>query len=275
MDEEVAAKMGIKDPPRVIIDDVKFDGPIHISDSARQQLISELKQRDYHADSDWLSEIEEIGIKGTWRDQGYFKVEVTAKEEFISSDSDSEHVLVIAHVDEGLQYRLGDIQFRSSDPDDPLAFRPEELRKLIAMSEGDVFAADKIRRSLDALQRLYGSEGYIDFVAEPVTEIDDSHDHRISLVMELTQSKQFRVGKIEVLSSNPAIETFFKSKLKPGDIFNSRAIENLLKENESALPPGISPEDIELRRDVKSGTVDLRFNLNARFNFETCSQFQD
>jgi len=275
MDEEVAAKMKIEEPQRIIIDHVEFDGPIHISDSDRQQLVAKLKERSYRADYDWLSEVQEIGIGSVWRDRGYFKVEVTAKEEIVRKDSAGKHVLVIVHVDEGPQYRLGGVQFRSSDPDVPLAFPPEELRKLIPMREGDVFSAERIRESLDALQHLYGSEGYIDFVAEPITEIDDGHEHRISLVMELDQQKQFRVGKIEVFGSNPAIEMFLKSKLKPGDIFNSRFVEDFLKENKAVLPPYISPEDFELHRDVKSGTVDVRFNFNSRFNYQTCSQFQD
>jgi outer membrane protein insertion porin family len=275
MDEEVAAKMGVKASPSIIIDDVKFDGPIHISDSDRQRLVSELKERSYRADYDWLSEVQEIGIKSVWRDRGYFKVEVTAKEQLLRSDPAGEHVLVIVHVDEGPQYRLGNVQFRSSDPDVPLAFPPEELRKLIPMSTGDIFAADKIRMSLDALQRLYGSKGYIDFVAEPLTDIDDSPEHRISLVIELDQQKQFRVGEVEVVGSNPAIEMFLQSKLKPGDIFTSRFVEDFLKENKAALPPDISLEDFELVRNAKNGTVDLRFNFGAPFNFQTCSQFQD
>jgi len=276
MDEEIAAKMELEEPRRpleavqnIIIDEVRFDGPIHISDSDRQQLVSELKQHDLSNATDWLEEFREVGIMGMWRDRGYFKVEATAKEEIVKKDSAGEHVLVIVHVDEGSQYRLGSVQFRSSDPDDPLVFPLEELRKLIPMSEGDIFSAEKIREGLDALKLLYGSEGYIDFVVEPLTEIDDGSEHRISLVMELDQQKQYRVGKIEVFGPNPAVETFLKSKLKTGDIFGSRTIENLLRENETVLPPDVSIEDFEFHRNTKNGTVNVRFNL------QTCPQIQD
>jgi outer membrane protein assembly factor BamA len=276
MDEEIAAKMEpeeprrpIEKPQRIVVDEVKFDGPIHISDSDRQQLISELKHSKYPVDSNRLEEFREFGIKGMWRDRGYFKVEATAKEEILRKDSAGDHVLVIIHVDEGPQYRLGSVQFRSSDPDYPLVFPPEELRKLFPMSEGDIFSAEKIRESLDALKLLYGSEGYIDFVAEPLTDIDDGTEHRISLVMELDQQKQYRIAKVEVFGPNPVVETFLKSKLRPGDIYNWKAIEDLLKENEAVLSPNVSPEDLELYRNTKNGTVVLRFN------FQTCPQLQD
>src|ERR1700722_12153165 len=164
MDEEIAAKMELEEPRRplenvqkIIIDEVRFDGPIHISDSDRQQLVSELKQSNYPVDSDRLEEFREVAIKGMWRDRGYFKMEATAKEEIVRKDSAGDHVLVIVHVDEGPQYHLGSVEFRSSDPDDPLVFPREELRKLISMSEGDIFSAEKIRESLDALHQLYGS----------------------------------------------------------------------------------------------------------------------
>lgn len=270
MDEEVAAKTGFKEPrPSIIIDAVKFDGPIHIPDSAKQQLIAELKQHDFDAYDDWLKELQDVGIKGVWRDNGYFRAEVTTQAAFVSSDSTGMHVSVTAHVEEGLQYRLGSVQFRSSDPDVPLVFRPEELRKAFPFKNGDLFSAAKIRDGLDALWRLYGSEGYIDFVAVPLTT-DDTHDHLISLIMELDQQKQFRLRTVEVFGLDSKMESLFRAKVKTGDVFNWQVIEDFLKQNAAALPPDISPSDIELHRDVKNGTVDLRFNI-----YQGCPNLRD
>jgi outer membrane protein assembly factor BamA len=265
MDEEVAVRTGMNESrQRIIVDDVKFDGPIHVSDAVRQKVVFDLKQHNFNDNPDlesaWLAEIQAVGLMGVWRDQGYFKAEATAKEEFIRNDSTGKHVRIIAHINEGQQFRLGDVQFRSSDASEPLAFRPEELRRLIPVREGEIFSATKIREGLDALRDLYGSHGYIDFVATPLADIDDSHQ-RISLVMELDQQKQFRVASVEVYGLDQKMETLLKSKLKPGDVYNSRVVEDFLKQNASALPPDISPSDIELHRDVRRGTVDFRFNI--------------
>jgi len=259
--EEVAAKMEIKEPPRIILDDVKFDGPVHLSDSAREELVSELKRHDFGPDPDW--------IRRAWEDQGFYKAEVTVRRRFIKSDYAVEHVSVSVHVDEGSQYRLGDVQFRSSDPGDPLAFRQEELQKLIPLGKGEVFSAEKIREGLDALKRLYDSNGYIDFVVEPLTEFDEDRQ-RISLVMEVTQSKQFRVGTVEVFGLDRNLETLLRSKLKPGDAYNAAAVEDFFKENKSALPPDIWPMGVRAHRDLKSGTINLRFNI-----YQTCPEPQN
>jgi Surface antigen variable number repeat len=262
MNAEVAAKMEIKDwPQKIIIDEVKFDGPIHLPDAARKELAAKLKRYDFSPDPDW--------IKLAWLDRGFFKAEVTTKQQFIKSDHAGEHVSLTVHVDEGSQYRLGSVRFRSSDPDDPLAFPPEELRKRMSLAEGNVFSVEKIRESLDELQRLYRSTGYIDSVVEPLTEFDEVR-RRISLTMEVTQDKQFRVGTVEVFGLDPKLEMLLRLRLKPGDIYNAEAVDDFFKENESALPPDISSRDVLAHRNTKSGTVNLRFNI-----FEACPQPQD
>src|SRR6202041_327377 len=172
MDEEVAAKTRMNEPrQRIIVDDVKFDGPIHVSDAVRQQVLSDLKQRDFNdnpdSESAWLGEIQAVGLMGVWQDQGFFKVEATAKEEFIRNDSTGKHVRIIAHINEGPQFRLGDVQFRSSDPGEPLACRPEELRPLIPMADGDIFSDTKIREGAAALRHSSPTHGYIILEATP------------------------------------------------------------------------------------------------------------
>jgi outer membrane protein assembly factor BamA len=97
-------------------------------------------------------------------------------------------------------------------------FSVGELRPLLSLQEGDVFNVTKIRDSLDAIHRRYIEYGYFNFVATPVTEVNDSKQ-RISLIFELDQGKQFRISKVEVRGSVPGSEAKLISKLHPGDIF--------------------------------------------------------
>lgn len=273
MNEEVDAKMGItpetdQRPPRIVVDEVKFDAPIHLSDSAREQLLSRLKHDEIHDSPRWLDEVQEAWLRAAWQDDGFFKAEPTAAAEILSSDSTVKHVSITVHVNEGLQYRLGSIQFRSSAADDPVAFPPEQLRKLMILKEGDLFSAYKIRDSLDALKNFYSANGYIDFVATPLTDVDDGA-RRISLIWELQQEKQFHLGKVEVFGQNPALVALFESKFKPGDVFDERSARDFLKEYKALLPPNTLPEDLWLHRNVRIGTV------NLRFSFDTCPNLED
>ncbi len=160
MREEVRAKIlatpGATVPARtVVIDDVKFDGPTRLPVSTRARLVAELKQGTYKADSGWLEQIQNWPMAGAWQDDGFCKAQVTASASVSNADSTVEPVLLTIHSEEGHQYALGDIRFRSSAPAVPLIFSTAELRKLFQMHEGDILSAQKIRDALDALKEVY------------------------------------------------------------------------------------------------------------------------
>ena len=203
-----------------------------------------------------------------------FKVVTSAQAQIVSDDSVEQHVSVIVHADEGIQYRLKNLRFRKAPDyfggDDvirsgdarylesgELAFPPEELRRLVPLSNGELFSTKQIREGLDALGRLYHSHGYINFVATPVTEVDDS-DGTISLTLELDEGKQFRLRKTEVQGLNPQSESALMWPMQPGDIFNGELFENFFTDNKDILPAGASPRNAELKKNEKSGTVDIR-----------------
>jgi hypothetical protein len=255
--DELKEITGKKVYSKIIVDDVKFDSPVHLPDSNEEpEIISELKQHMFDRGSDGLDEILEVGIRYAWLNQGYFKVMATGQTQIVSSNSTYEHAVITIHVDPGQQYRLGDVRLRESDPEQPLAFAPEELRKLIPLQEGDIFNVTKIRESLDAMRRLYDSNGYINFVATPITDVDDAA-LRISLVMELSEGKQFRVRKVEVFGIKPSKAAMLTSRVKPGDVFQYSLVEAFVKENLPGFLNVTSSEVLDLRKDQKAGKVDI------------------
>jgi outer membrane translocation and assembly module TamA len=196
----------------IIIDDVIFAGPTPPDPQTAQRAIDEIKHHDSSRVPEWLDEILEISIRGAWQEDGYFKVMATGESQIVSDDTKTQHVVLTIHVDAGRPYWLGNVAFRSSDPDEPLAFSVGELRPLLSLQEGDVFNVVKIRESLDAMKRRYGENGYIDFVATPVTEVDDT-TQRISLIFEFDQTKQFRIDALEMHGLDPSREAALTSKL--------------------------------------------------------------
>ena len=257
--DEFREKTGKKVYPKMVVDGVKFESPIHLPDSNEEpEIISEIKQHMFDYGQEGLDEVLEVRIRSAWQDQGFFKVLASSQTQVVSSDSAYEHVVVTIHVDPGQQYRLGVVRFRSSDPDDrdTLAFPRQELRKLLPLQEGDIFNVDKIRESLDALKKLYNSHGYINFVAVPETEADDS-TQRISLVMELSEGKQFRVRKVEVFGLQPSKAAMLTATVKPGDNFQYSLVEAFVKANLPGFLDVTSSEVLTLRKNEKEGTVDI------------------
>jgi outer membrane protein assembly factor BamA len=168
-----------------------------------------------------------------------------------------------------LRHLLGWIvsSFRSRE-DLALAFSAEELGALIQLRDGDVFSVEKVREGLDALRRYYGSHGYIDFVATPKTEIDEMHQ-QIALVLSLQEGLQFRVGNIEIVGLDTALEKDLRSRIKSGDTVNFELIVDFYQEHKSELPEEVLPEDTALQRNVIEHVAD------AFFDFRSCSQLEN
>ena len=249
----------------VIIDSVDFDGPITLPAPNRQKLIDDLKKLELDADSRWLAELEEDPIRAAWQVDGYFKVAIDATARDLGSDGVREHVALMVHANEGMQYFQGKLQFTSAETGDPLIFSFEELRDLYPLREGDIFDADKIRGSLHAYQRLYAAHGYIDFSATPRFDVDDK-TRLVNLTFEMDQQKQFRIDKVDVSGPDPGTEGLLRSTVKSGDLFNSDLINQFFEENNSVLPPDASPrENLTVDKNAKAGTASLRFD------FFTCS----
>jgi hypothetical protein len=246
---------------KVIIDSIRFDGPIHVADTEVAQIVAEANQHDLDAaTSNWVEELAEIGLRGAWQDQGYFGVMATAATQSLGGDSSEERFLIKAHMDEGLQYHLGDLRFANALPGEVMAFSESELRNAFPLREGDLFNVSLIRKGIEELTKLYGSQGYIDFTATPETEVDDQLQ-RISLVMRLDQEKQYRIRTTDVVGLDPGHEALLKSELKPGDIFNPKVVHDFYEENKTVLPLGISPTDLQIHRNQRDGTLDLFLNF--------------
>jgi outer membrane protein insertion porin family len=227
-----------------------------------------------------LDEDLEVGIRGLYQDHGYFKVNVDVKGlktvdinragipgpwPLVGAKHGKATNIAIS-VDEGQQYRMGKLVFRSADPDQGLIIKPEALQRLFPIREGDIFSASKIRKALDTYKKLYGEYGYIDFVATPDTEIDDNKKV-VNLTMVFDQQKQFFVRRIEFSGNTTTRDKVIRRELllDEGQVFNDRLWElSLLRLNQLGYFNPIKPENAELKRNVKAGTVDIKLKVKEK-----------
>jgi outer membrane protein assembly factor BamA len=253
--------------PQVVVDNVVLDGTTDVAESIWNGIVSETKAEMFLGDA-WLDQLREVNLRGGLENHGYLKVEVSTEAKVISSSPALEHVVVHARLRVGPQYTLSGVQSRNVDSEGHLAFSAEELRTLVPLHEGDLFSAEKVREAITALTKYYGAHGYIDFVAEPKTEIDDVHQ-QVAWVVSLQEGLQFRLGDIEIIGLDSTLEKELRSKIRTGDILNFQLIVDFYREHKSELPEEVLPEDTVLRRNIKERTAD------ALFDFRSCSQLQN
>lgn len=258
--EDVRAARGV--PNVVVVDEVLFDGTNQMPAAERVALVKKLKAMHVTNDEDGVTE-QEYEIEKWWKDNGYFRAELRIQAVPTVLDGTNQHVSLTIHVDEGAQYRLGSVNFRSSEPDQALVFPLNQLMETVKMRESDIFSSARLRDTLEQLKRLYVSHGYIDFVTTPITEINEATHHRIDLMLELDQEKQYRIGSVEVHAANPRVRDAIAAQIKTGDIFDDTTLRGVLKQNAPLLPPDISERDVKFGRDKKLGVVNLWFELES------------
>jgi len=249
--------------PKVRFVSITFAPGTHISQNIRDRIVFPIKAHTFYDGSErsWLQEIQDVGVKGALQDAGYLKATVRADAHLLTSTPRLHRYALTLHIEEGLQYRLGDVHINSADPDKSrLVFPESELRQLLHLRRGDLFNVSKIRAAMQDITNLYRTNGYIDMVPSPEEDIDDDPS-LINLVFRIDEGKQYRVGKIEFLGLDEATQAQLQPKLNPGDIYNGEFVNEILKRNKSILPSDASERDVRATRNTKYGIVNLRFDF--------------
>lgn len=290
--DAVKVVFNVNEGPKVKVGAIRFTGNKAFSDDT---LIRTMKNDRPYAvplgftfipvmsktfDRSKLDEDLEVGIRSLYQDHGYFKVDVNVAHlktvnvnrpgipgpwPLIGREHGKATNITIA-IDEGAQYRMGRLVFRSGNPDQGLIFKPGYLKALFPLKPGDIFDADKIRKSLDTYRKLYGQYGYIDFTPEPLFDVDDAKKV-VNLTLQFDQQKQYFVRRIRFVGNTTTRDKVIRRELllDEGQVFNNHLWElSLLRLNQLGYFEKIKPKDAELKRNVKAGTVDITLKVKEK-----------
>src|SRR6266478_8930210 len=214
----------IEEGPKVKVGQIKFKGNHAFSD---RKLIRAMRHDRPYAiplyfwyipvltktyDRQKLSEDLEVGVRGLYRDNGYFKV-VVNEPTLENVDTEGYHlgvpltgrthgkaVNIHIKIDEGERYKMGTLKIVSADPDKALSLKVDALKSIFPLKEGDIFSAAKIRKAMQDYTKAYGQYGFIDFTAEPQFDIDDAAK-RIDITLRFTEEKQYYVRRIDFVGN--------------------------------------------------------------------------
>ena len=283
----------IDEGPKVKVGSIKFVGNHAFSD---RKLIRSMKHdRPYGIplyfldipvltktyDREKLNEDLEVGVRGLYQDNGYFRV-VVAPNGPVLENMDVPHkgvplpglkphigkaVNITIKIEEGEQYRMGTLKIVSSDPDKALSLKVEPLKALFPMKEGDVLNVDKLRKALKNYTDAYGQYGFIDFTAEPDFDIDDA-GRKINLTLHFDEQKQYYVRRINFSGNTTTRDKVIRRELliDEGQLFNKRYWDiSILRLNQLNYFDKIEADKaVELQKNSKDGTVDINLKLKEK-----------
>src|SRR5712664_2321569 len=281
----------IEEGPKVKVGKIKFTGNHAFSD---RKLIRAMRHdRPYSIplyfwyipvlsktyDREKLSEDLEVGVRGLYQDNGYFKVVVKDPvlenidtESFrmgvpVAGRTHGKAVNITIPIEEGDRYKMGTLKIVSADPDKALSLKVDALKAIFPLKEGDIFSAAKIRKALDDYRKAYGQYGFIDFTAEPQTDIDEAAK-RIDITMRFNEEKQYYVRRIDFSGNTTTRDKVIRRELllDEGQLFDRRRWEiSILRLNQLDYFDRIEEDKaVEIKRNTKEGTVDLNLKVHEK-----------
>jgi outer membrane protein insertion porin family len=281
----------IEEGPKVKIGTLRFTGNHAFSD---RKLIRAMRHDRPYAiplyfwnvsvlaktfDRQKLSEDLEVGVRGLYRDNGYFKASVGEPIlENIEATNFRMGVPVAGHrhgkavnitipIEEGERYHMGALKIVSSDPDKALSLKVDALKTAFPLKQGDLFSTEKVRKALETYGKIYGEYGFIDFTPEPDTEVDDINKV-INLTLRFDEQKQYYVHRIDFVGNTTTRDKVIRRELliDEGQLFNKRAWEiSILRLNQLDYFDRIEADkSVEIKRNAKDGTVDLSLKVKEK-----------
>ena len=282
----------IDEGPKVKVGEIKFDGNKAFSSRKLERAMkhdrpysiplgfTEIPVMAKTYDRQKLDEDLEVGVRGLYQNNGYFKVLVKDPILKIVDEDRSgipgpwplvgakhgKETNITIPIEEGEQYRMGTIKFRSGDPEQGLVFKPDALARFFPLKSGDIFSTDKVRKALEDYKKLYGQYGYIEFVPTPITEVNEPKK-QVDITMEFAQGKPFYVRRIEFSGNTTTRDKVIRRQLliDEGQVFNNRMWElSLLRLNQLNYFEPIKPENADLKKNEKAGTVDIKLKVKEK-----------
>ncbi len=245
--------------------------------------ITEINVLSKTYDKEKLNEDLEVGIRGLYQDNGYFKVLVAPNGPILENLDTNNYKLgvplpfagrsagkavnITIPIEEGDQYRMGTLKIVSADPDKALSLKVEALKKLWPINKGDIFSTDKVRKALKNYTSAYGEFGFIDFTPEPDTEVDDA-TKTINMTLKFDEQKQYYVRRIDFAGNTTTRDKVIRRELliDEGQLFNKRLWEiSILRLNQLNYFERIEADKAaDIKRNTKDGTVDLTLKLKEK-----------
>jgi outer membrane protein insertion porin family len=179
-------------------------------------------------------------------------------------------------VDEGEKYNFGKVEIESTIRDLP----PESLRPSVKIQSGDVYNADLIQKSIDALTNAAGTKGYAFAEVHPRIARDREH-HTIDVILKIDQGPRVYIEKINIVGNTRTLDKVIRRefRLVEGDAFNRVLVDRsrtrirglgFFKDVTVKNSPGSQPDRTNLTVTVteqSTGSISLGAGYSSTSSF--------
>ena len=185
---------------------------------------------------------------------------------FLSSVDEGLRVTV--PVVEGKIYRIGEMKIEGNS-----IFSEDQIRSVIGLNKGDIANAEKISKALfENLKKIYGSQGFIEYTAEPVPTFKDNpqkpDEGNVDFTITIEEGKQFTLRRLEFSGNTFTKDSVLRREvlINEGDIYNQGYWDySVIKLNQSGyFEPIDKDKDADFRTNDEEATVDINLKVQER-----------
>ena len=247
----------IREGSRVKIKDIQFTGNNSIKpfslrgqmDTGRWNMWSWLTGSGRFKDEEFEDDLDKL--RDYYREQAFLDVEIPADKVTYAYPTEK-HLLITIAIDEGRQYRIGDINITGNK-----LYHTQIFHLLIQQRPGMVFCPSKLDKDVETLQNFYGSDGYLDTSVRMVRKPNIATGN-IDIEYQITESEQFFVESVKIEGNNKtkSIVIIRELGLGPGEVFDMRRMnisKGRLENTRFFEGVNVSPETTNIpgRRNLK------------------------
>ena len=174
---------------------------------------------------------------------------------------------VIVPIDEGRQYRAGEIKV-----EDNTEFTADEIKGVVGLKTGDVIKGySVVQKGLENLKKLYGSRGYIQFNSGFAPDFKDDPNDLSKGVADITfsveEGKQYVLRRLEFIGNTFTRDNVLRREvlLNEGERYNEQLWDlSILRLNQLGYFEQVKKDDATINTNEKEGQVDLTLKVQEK-----------
>lgn len=253
-ESQVDLVFDITENRKVVVADISFTGNEHMQASRMRRFMQTkqggavpwLTSRGSFQEADLTTDLDTIRF--LYWEEGYWEVGVRPPNVFLSPDKRSIHIAI--HVDEGIQYSVGQVQITGDfSPEEGLT--EEAVRRIVmgepvvdvqedqwraatgrnarplrvtttgpSLTEGETFSYTNYRAVSDNITAFYEDQGYAQASVgiQPITNPDTA---TMDFVVQIQKGEKMRIGRIDIVGNDPTYDKVVRREIQlaEGDVY--------------------------------------------------------
>ena len=217
---EVDLVFHVEERGKVLVGDVELVGNRYFSD---EDIISKMASQPYtrwNASLGSSSIFQDAFIKRDvefisyyYKDNGFSDVKVGNP--ILILDSDKKFVRVTIEIEEGVQYKVGELRI-AGDLIDKVSYSEEELIDVMLTKSGEIFSFSKFSKDIEMLVDKYGDLGYAYADINPIPHFD-KETKEVNIEFHVSKGQKVYFGEINIVGNTKTRDNVVRRELEVYD----------------------------------------------------------